>query len=389
MNRIAAASLPFLLTACSVIPGFGTAVDLAPFGDSARHWYAITDEVPKLITPLPDHPVYGARDVRDIAENVLLFQKSNGGWPKNYDMAAVLSPEQRAVIVSAKDDVSLTTFDNGATHSHIAYLAQANRLHPDERYRAAVERGVGFILSAQYPNGGFPQFHPDTAGYRKHITFNDGAMMGVVRVLADIADGKEEYGFIGAELRTRVNAAFSRAVDCILRCQVVQEGTLTAWGQQHDRDDLTPQDARTFEPRSLCSMESAEIVLWLMSRPDPDPRIIAAVNGAAAWYRRIAIRGVRVVTVQREHEQFMYHAADDDRIAVPDSAAPRIWTRLYELGTDRPLFCRRDGRIVYSLAEVERERRTGYKWYGYEPEEVLERHRVWAARWSPDNAEER
>jgi len=345
--------------------------------------------VPKLITPLPDRPVYDAEDVRSIAENVLLFQKSNGGWPKNYDMTAVLSPEQRAVIVSAKDDVSLTTFDNGATHSHIAYLAKANRLHPDERYRAAVERGVGFILSAQYPNGGFPQFYPDSGGYRKHITFNDGAMMGVVRVLADIADGREEYAFIDADVRARVKAAFDRAVDCILRCQVVQEGRLTAWGQQHDRDDLTPQNARTFEPRSLCSMESAEIVLWLMSRPDPDPRIIAAVDGAAAWYRRVAIRGVRVVTVQREHEQFMYHSADDDRVAVSDSSAPRIWTRLYELGTDRPLFCRRDGRIVYSLAEVERERRTGYKWYGYEPEEVLERHRTWAARWSPARAEDR
>jgi len=42
-----------------------------------------------------------------------------------------------------------------------------------------------------------------------------------------------------------------------------------------------------------------------------------------------------------------------------------------------PLFCNRDGIIVYSLAEVARERRTGYGWYTDEPREVLKKYPKW------------
>ena len=47
-----------------------------------------------------------------------------------------------------------------------------------------------------------------------------------------------------------------------------------------------------------------------------------------------------------------------------DTDGERIWARFYEIGTNRPFFCNRDGVKVYSLAEVKLERRTGYSWYG-------------------------
>lgn len=36
---------------------------------------------------------------------------------------------------------------------------------------------------------------------------------------------------------------------------------------------------------------------------------------------------------------------------------PLIWTHYYELKTNKLLFCNRDSKVVYSLAEVDRERR--------------------------------
>jgi PelA/Pel-15E family pectate lyase len=69
---------------------------------------------------------------------------------------------------------------------------------------------------------------------------------------------------------------------------------------------------------------------------------------------------------------------------VKDPNAPPIWARLYELGTNRPLFCNRDRKVVYSLAEVDRERRTGYSWYIYAPAEVLKKYLEWQKRWAPD-----
>lgn len=64
-----------------------------------------------------------------------------------------------------------------------------------------------------------------------------------------------------------------------------------------------------------------------------------------------------------------------------DSSAAPIWTRYYELKTHRPLFCNRDSKVVYSLAEVLRERRDGYGWYTYEPQKVLKAYPEWEKKW--------
>jgi pectinesterase len=72
-----------------------------------------------------------------------------------------------------------------------------------------------------------------------------------------------------------------------------------------------------------------------------------------------------------------FRISTSDRIAVSDSTAPPIWTRYYELKTHRPVFCNRDSKVVYSLAEVDRERRDGYGWYTYSPQQVLDNYPAW------------
>jgi hypothetical protein len=157
-----------------------SAISSADFYDSAHHWYDIHDEE-RIIEPLPQQKKYKEDEIRAIADNILLFQKNNGGWPKNYDMQAVLTEEQKLAVLNAKTETN-TTFDNGATHSQIIYLAKVYSATGEEKYKEGCIKGIEFILKAQYPNGGFPQFYPDTSGYRKYITFNDGAMIGVMNV---------------------------------------------------------------------------------------------------------------------------------------------------------------------------------------------------------------
>jgi len=48
---------------------------------------------------------------------------------------------------------------------------------------------------------------------------------------------------------------------------------------------------------------------------------------------------------------------------VEDRSAAPLWARFYELGTNRPIFCGRDSVVKYSMAEIEYERRNGYRWY--------------------------
>src|SRR5512145_2913304 len=132
------AALLLALSCASVPP-----IDLEPFDDSRHHWYDVRDE-DRRIDPLADQQRLPDDDVRGIAENILLYQNPNGGWPKNYDVQAVLTADQRAAVVAGADDAS-STIDNGATHGHIEYLAQAYTMTREERFRAGAERGVDYL----------------------------------------------------------------------------------------------------------------------------------------------------------------------------------------------------------------------------------------------------
>ena len=80
-----------------------------------------------------------------------------------------------------------------------------------------------------------------------------------------------------------------------------------------------------------------------------------------------------------------FRISNSDRVVVTDTTAPPIWTRYYELKTHRPLFCNRDSKVVYSLAEVDRERRDGYGWYTYGPQKVLDSYAAWQQKWAAGN----
>jgi len=63
-----------------------------------------------------------------------------------------------------------------------------------------------------------------------------------------------------------------------------------------------------------------------------------------------------------------------DRRVVADPAAEPLWARFYDLGTNRPVFTGRDQVIRHALAEIERERRMGYAYYGTWPATLLSTH---------------
>ena len=344
----------------------------------ARHWYTIKED-DHVIAPLPGQQRYPVTDAVAIADNILLFQKANGGWPKNYDMRAVLTPAQRRSVADARHILN-TTFDNGATTSQCIVLAGAYRATGLQRFKEGFERGVDFILSAQTPTGGWPQFFPDTTGYRRYITFNDGAMIGVMSLLRRVARRDASLGIVDTLRARAAGVAVDRGIGCILRTQIRQQGVPTVWCQQHDDRDLLPRAARTFEPAALVSIESADIVRFLMESDDPGPDVIDAVDHAVAWFRRSSIRGIRVETVSAPELRTEWRTIAHDRVVVQDPSAGPLWARYYDLELNVPIFCGRDGRIVFSMAEVERERRAGYGWYSAAPQEILEYWERWKGR---------
>ena len=356
---------------------------MEPFGDSMRHWYGIRDEH-NNINPVKNQPQYSHEEVAKIADNMLLYQRNNGGWPKNYDMQAILTTEQIASLRASKTETN-TTFDNSTTYSQIEYLAKAYSITKNKKYKTAVLKGLEFVLRAQYPNGGWPQYYPLEDGYSRRITYNDGAMIGILSLLKSFDNQEADFNFIPLEMRKQIHHAVEKGLECILKTQIVSQNERTAWCQQHDEATLLPAWARAFEPPAICNAESAAIVRFLMEIENPTAEIIEAVQQAVKWFLHSRIYYTAVKTIDAPEEQTPQRTIKTDRVVVIDSTAAPIWTRFYEIDSQRPMFSDRNSKILYSLSEVSRERRAGYSWYTYAPQRIIDIYSKWAKNWNVES----
>jgi PelA/Pel-15E family pectate lyase len=319
---------------------------------------------------------YGSSEAGRIAENVLLHQRDSGGWPKNIDMASVLTEKAKAELRTQKQ-TNDSTIDNEATYTQMGFLARVFNATKLARFKGSFIEGLDYLLKAQYSNGGWPQFYPDLKGYYKHITFNDDAMIGVMSLLREIARNPG-YAFVDEDRRTRADKAVEKGIGCILKCQVIVAGKRTVWCAQHDEITLAPAPARSYEKISLSGGESVGILRFLMGIDHPGPSVIDAIQSAVAWFDRVKLNGIRLVEKPDSSLSKGY-----DRVVVQDPKARPLWARFYEIGTNRPIFCGRDGVIKYSLAEIEYERRTGYRWYVSDAAKLLaEEYPAWLKKWS-------
>lgn len=306
---------------------------------------------------LPDS-WYAGDEAARIAANILSHQSATGGWPKNIDTTAAAGPE---------GGTPAPTFDNGATVGELRFLARIFRATRQTAYAAAFDRGLDLILKAQYPGGGWPQCHPPPRNYQRHVTFNDNVMVNLMSLIRETARD-DLYDFVEPRRRAACERAFTRGVGCILRCQIVVDGRSAGWCAQHDESDCRPRPARAFEPVSLSGFETVGIVRLLMDLDEPDAATKAAIEGAVEWLDQVKITGRRVIETKDDSAP-----GGRDKRLIDDASAGPLWARFYEIGTNRPVFCGRDGLIRYGFGEIEHERRNGYAWFGEWPRKLIEK----------------
>ena len=331
---------------------------------------------------LPNHQndeFFQSDEARRIGDQVLLYQRVTGGWPKNINMATPLNDEQRAQVLKDKERRDDSTTDNSATSQQIIFLARLYQGTKDDRYKEGFLRGVEYLLSGQYANGGWPQFWPEMHGYQIHITYNDDAMVNTMKLLRDVARQKKPYeGLADAAMRQRCQQAFDKGVECMLATQMRNaDGVLTVWCQQHDRETLAPAAARAYELPSYCSMESASIVKLLMQLPHPDERVKQAVHAAMAWFDKYKLTGLKVL------RSGMWASPESETRLVEDSTAGPLWGRYYDLKYCEPYVCDRDGLPRRRLEDIGHERRNGYAWFSNRPAELYPLYEKWVAKNDP------
>ncbi len=306
---------------------------------------------------------------RTLADNVLSWQTPAGGWSKHVDMAARARQPGESYFSESAEWQWIGTFDNDATTTQLFLLGHVFMAQADARHRRAFDRGLDYVLESQYPNGCWPQVYPLQGGYHDNATFNDDNMAEIGDLLRRVARG--EYTFVAAAKRRQAAVALTRLVACVLASQVVVDGTLTVWGQQHDPLTLKPTSARSYELPSLTGKESAHLVDFLMDEPTPSARVVRSVHAAVAWFRQNEVHGYSYINY----------------VLATDSSAGPLWARMAEIGTNRAMFFNRDGVRHYDWDALT-DRRTGYGWYTDAPIATLATYEHWA-RVHPNRGEVR
>ena len=272
--------------------------------------------------------------------------KLSGNWYRRTDKGKI--PE-----ADAAKRKNVSTFDDDNTQSAIRLLlavADASKGSDgprDRRIREARDYALTKLLASQRPNGGWPQRwtgvpvdpkefpvqparfpktypreHPKT-NYNHYYTLNDNTHRDCVVTLLDAAKrlGKPEY-----------RAAALKGGDFLILAQLPEPQP--AWAQQYN-PQLEPDWARAFEPPCVCSNESGGAMRLLVDLylETGEEKYLAPLPRAIAWFKRSEI-------------------------------APGIWARMYEIGTNTPIYGDRDGKIKYRVEDLTPERQTGYSWKG-------------------------
>nr|BAB90989.1 pectate lyase P358 [Bacillus sp. P-358] len=290
------------------------------------------------------------------ADNLLTWQMEHGGWTKNWSYIYERpwnGAEPRSEWIA--NEVELGTIDNDATIKEILFLAEVYRETGDKRYKESIEKGFEFLFKLQYGTGGFAQVYPSRGNYSDYVTFNDEAMINVLELMDDVVEKRYPFDsdVLDDSFNQRIEESITSGIDYILKAQIkFPDGTLTAWGAQHDPYTFEPQKARAYEHASVSGQESVGIIRFLMSRPQTDD-IKSSIRAALQWLDDVKLENIR------------YISGDPNNVYFVEDLNSTAWYRFYEIGTNRGIFSGRDGVIKYNIMEIEEERRNGYSWGGH------------------------
>lgn len=297
-------------------------------------------------------------DIDQYTYNMTTWQISNGGFYK------AMADKYKSAYTSgnksewrSKDGGDLGTIDNNATIQEMRLLAVRYKETTNSNYKATFKssfnKALNFILTMQRSTGGLPQVWPKRGNYSDHVTLNDNAMVRAMVTMMDIANRTSPFDsdIIDDATRNKMKSALDKAIDYLLKAQIVNNGNLTVWCAQHDTANYAPRPARAYELESKSGSESAGVVWFLMNWPEQTEAIQKAVKGAIAWYKKTRVVGLYFNKKAGTFEQ------RDGNV---------LWYRFYEVNNDNYFFCDRGGASTKTqdFTKISEDRRTGYQWAG-------------------------
>lgn len=299
----------------------------------------------------------GSMDIDQYTYNMTTWQIDNGGFYKAMadSYKNPYAGGQKSGWRSATGG-DIGTIDNNATTQEMRLLAvrykETSNSNYKNTFKSSFNKAVNFLLTMQRASGGLPQVWPKRNDYSDHITLNDNAMVRAMVTMWDIVNKTSPFDsdIVDDATRAKLNTALGKAVDYLLKAQIVNNGKPTVWCAQHDTANYAPRPARAYELESKSGSESVGAVWFLMNWPEQSEAIQKSIKGAIDWYKRTKVTGL----------SFSQSAGFQEK------SGSVLWYRFYEVDNDNYFFCDRGGASTKTqdFSKISADRRTGYQWAG-------------------------
>lgn len=268
---------------------------------------------------------YGSTESQGVADTVINVQKNSGGWMKN-DQLHKLSSSEYSALKDKKSEHSC--LDNVATTQEMRFLAKVYQGCKVERYRESFVKALNMILTAQMQVGGWGQYWPlsEAGSYQNYITFNDDLTVNALKMLRDVYNNTGDFAdLVDEATREKCKKAFDRGIECIIKCQVDDNGTPAAWCAQHDTIDYLPTEGRPHELPSISGYESANLLSFLMTVENPSEELQNTITTAVEW-----LNNHKYIDNAKIEDYINGSGVSDRHIVSATNSA--VWARFIQIG---------------------------------------------------------
>lgn len=272
---------------------------------------------------------YYYESAKRVALCIIQGQLPCGGWNYMFDLASEDSlriwyatiGRQAWRMEEFQHYYGNATFDDEVTKHCAEFLLRIFLEKHDKAFEDALQKAIHFMLESQYANGGWPQRYPlmydhpfkGKADYSSFITLNDNVMPENIDFLLQC------YTSLGMkELKEPILRAM------YLMRDLQQKPPLAGWADQYTPDDLKPAHARSYEPRSINTGTTVNMIYKMIDyyKLTGDISFIEGIPNAIRFLQNQQLPSAWAAKVRRTPMQ-------DDEILMPRFIRPEDGKPMY------------------------------------------------------------
>jgi len=149
----------------------------------------------------------------------------------------------------------------------------------------SITKTIDYILaiSKEYDNGGVPLYFPNNNDY---ISIKNGCHINFLRTIEYFLNTEKLHDYIEPKTIELLKTTYKKSLNLLLKLQITNSGNVTIWSEFYDKNTLKPVGENI-----LCSLESAQILLYLMDYEKPSSSMKKAIIGGCEWFKNNKILG--------------------------------------------------------------------------------------------------